>query len=514
MNQESMNDLAAMAGLLRASEELDKLQRRLERMNILDVLGIAKYELAHSSFWAWLFDPLGTHNMGDRFLRAFLRTCTRTQPGTGARAPGWRTPEFIDLESADLRRAKVLTEFHPTWMAGKNTDGDSIAKRRFDVFIELPLQDGERRAMVVVEFKIKSREGEAQTEDYAFAINAAINDDDTEYTEALAVFVDYKSRTPEHPGFIPIKLADLIASVIDPVVQASADIMHPDVAHLLKHYRLAITEESDEDVSKLREYASEHLVALAGLQDYLRWTPELADLVNGGMLPMGSVIEFRAKKSQPSGVRGTIQVRDGRPPVILVQKDGLPQVECSSLSTAAQVADGSKRSFNGWVHWYLDSKSLAALRADFRPSLTEVGRYCEAVLNGRRRAVEYLIALAREEELLACRPSRARTGGRPPTPLTDMVARGVLTLGMSLFSKQKEQQTCVVEKDGDQVVLRVGTAACKSPSAASTLMYGRNSNGFQELYFKDDNGSLHPLDKLRERYNAIIASEAIRADAG
>src|SRR5271154_4267003 len=66
-------DHLAMQRLLHAVEEAKTNgQWRKTQFNLFDVLGRTRLELAHSSFLAWLFDPLESHGFDDAFLRAFM----------------------------------------------------------------------------------------------------------------------------------------------------------------------------------------------------------------------------------------------------------------------------------------------------------------------------------------------------------------------------------------------------------------------------------------------------------
>ncbi|WP_313578150.1 PD-(D/E)XK nuclease family protein [Chishuiella sp.] len=40
--------------------------------NIFEILGVSHFEIRHSHFLAWLFDPKGSHGIGDYFLKRFL----------------------------------------------------------------------------------------------------------------------------------------------------------------------------------------------------------------------------------------------------------------------------------------------------------------------------------------------------------------------------------------------------------------------------------------------------------
>lgn len=53
--------------------ELEKLELELKRPNIFSVLKLESMEIRHSNFLGWLLNPKGSHNLGDIFLRWFLK---------------------------------------------------------------------------------------------------------------------------------------------------------------------------------------------------------------------------------------------------------------------------------------------------------------------------------------------------------------------------------------------------------------------------------------------------------
>lgn len=52
----------------------ERWQQTAERFNLLDALGVADSELAHSRFMAYLLDPRSHHDQGSRFLRIFVES--------------------------------------------------------------------------------------------------------------------------------------------------------------------------------------------------------------------------------------------------------------------------------------------------------------------------------------------------------------------------------------------------------------------------------------------------------
>src|SRR4051794_35670092 len=51
--------------------------------DLMGVLRLGRDEVRNCRVLAWLFDPLGAHGLGDRFLRAFLETLNRDRAADG-----------------------------------------------------------------------------------------------------------------------------------------------------------------------------------------------------------------------------------------------------------------------------------------------------------------------------------------------------------------------------------------------------------------------------------------------
>jgi hypothetical protein len=58
--------------IIEESLNLDRIRMQLNEFNPFDVLGIQHFEIRHSNFLSWMFNPLGNHNCGDYFLKGFI----------------------------------------------------------------------------------------------------------------------------------------------------------------------------------------------------------------------------------------------------------------------------------------------------------------------------------------------------------------------------------------------------------------------------------------------------------
>ena len=87
--------------------DLEHLEDLLADFNLFDVLGIARAELQHSAFLAWLLDPRGSHGLRDYFLRTFLFKAAEEASSLGI---GDITP--LEVDSWKLSDIEVATERH------------------------------------------------------------------------------------------------------------------------------------------------------------------------------------------------------------------------------------------------------------------------------------------------------------------------------------------------------------------------------------------------------------------
>ena len=78
-DQGRVADLARFAEGKRDLAQLEQLlEERRSEFDALTFLGVSASEEVHSRVLAWLLDPQGSHGVGDRFLRGFLRETTTT----------------------------------------------------------------------------------------------------------------------------------------------------------------------------------------------------------------------------------------------------------------------------------------------------------------------------------------------------------------------------------------------------------------------------------------------------
>ncbi len=81
--------------------DLERIKLQLHEFNPFDVLGIHHFEIRHSNFLAWMFDPSGTHRLGDYFLKGFIAHLDHIKPS-----------DKINIFLTDLSSTRVYREWN------------------------------------------------------------------------------------------------------------------------------------------------------------------------------------------------------------------------------------------------------------------------------------------------------------------------------------------------------------------------------------------------------------------
>ena len=83
--------------------DLEELENRLAEFNIFEAIGAVRQELRHSDFLAFLLGPNQNHQLGDLFLKRFLK-----QALVGVSNPSINA---VEIDAADLGNAEVFREW-------------------------------------------------------------------------------------------------------------------------------------------------------------------------------------------------------------------------------------------------------------------------------------------------------------------------------------------------------------------------------------------------------------------
>src|SRR5262245_41185755 len=105
LSAEGAEALVALERFVVDNDDLLALESHIGRFNIFDALGIARVEIRHSNFLAFILDPAESHGQGQLFLKAVLMDLLKAAP------PELRPLSPIDLDGTDLRGVEVKREW-------------------------------------------------------------------------------------------------------------------------------------------------------------------------------------------------------------------------------------------------------------------------------------------------------------------------------------------------------------------------------------------------------------------
>ncbi len=211
---------------LGAEPRLTELEILLTEFNLFEVLGVSKAEIRHSRVIAWLLDPNGSHDLGDTYLRVFLREAI-----VSASEIGIDVPNLADIYSRDLSAAAVFRERHN---------------------IDILVLDEANGYVCPIENKIESGEHSNQLSRYLSIVKRTYPD-----LSPLPVFLTPGGGRPaqrtDAERYAPLGyecVADLISQLLENQVEGAS----PSVMDFLRQYELTIRRQvmnTPDDMDKL-----------------------------------------------------------------------------------------------------------------------------------------------------------------------------------------------------------------------------------------------------------------------
>src|SRR5438093_13703466 len=103
VGEENSDSLEALERFVVENDDLLQLESHIGRFNIFDALGIARVEIRHSNFLAFLLDPAESHGQGQLFLKALLMDLFNSVPAE-LRPLSPMELGRIDLHGVEIRR--------------------------------------------------------------------------------------------------------------------------------------------------------------------------------------------------------------------------------------------------------------------------------------------------------------------------------------------------------------------------------------------------------------------------
>ncbi|WP_430471231.1 PD-(D/E)XK nuclease family protein [Thalassospira lucentensis] len=186
--------------------DLDQLDAYLNRFNPIRVMRMEGMELRHSNILAWLLDPLESHGLGDRFLKAVLSEALRGESSKGC-------PSALDITQADLQDIEVRRE----WL-------------HIDIF----LLSRRNNWAFIIENKFHASQSNGQLAKYIQKARAAFEEEEGEL-DIRGIFLTLHDEEPEEPSYATIGY-DAICDLLGRTVQAEGQSLGREVSVFLAHY--------------------------------------------------------------------------------------------------------------------------------------------------------------------------------------------------------------------------------------------------------------------------------------
>lgn len=203
MDANTPTGLQVLEALVVDNPDLERLEALLDQFNIFEAIGATKVELRHSDFLAFLLNPDQPHGLGDIFAKQVLQKSLRSLGSSEAPV----TP--IDLDVWDLDGLEVRREWRN---------------------IDLLLLDEEHEMAVIIENKIKSSEHSNQLQRYWDIVERHFRT-----WRRWGLYLTPEGQEPSCEHYSPIDY-NLIAEIMEYLLQTHESTLGPDVYTLMKHY--------------------------------------------------------------------------------------------------------------------------------------------------------------------------------------------------------------------------------------------------------------------------------------
>ena len=205
MAEEELSSDEALKALERfvvENDDLLALEERIGRFNIFDALGVARAEIRHSNFLAWLLDPAESHGQGALFLKAILMDLLAQTP------PELRPFSPVHLDGAELRGVDIRREW-----------------QNIDILIACE----DPKFVIAIENKIDASAYNPFNE-YEKAVREAYP-----HRKPMFLFLTTQGDAPPDEDWAPYSYAD-IHRVLNRVRRTNATAIGDDVLAFLDHY--------------------------------------------------------------------------------------------------------------------------------------------------------------------------------------------------------------------------------------------------------------------------------------
>lgn len=196
-------DAAVLERFVVENDDLLELEERIGRFNIFDALRIARVEIRHSNFLAWLLDPAESHGQGSLFLNAVLMDLLRQAPVEQ------RPLSPVELDGEELRGVEIRREWR---------------------YIDLLISCKEPAFVVAVENKVGSGEHGDQLARYQKTVA-----ENFPGRNPMFVYLTTDGDEASEDGWVPYAYAD-VHRVLGRVRSMHGAMIGDDVLAFIDHY--------------------------------------------------------------------------------------------------------------------------------------------------------------------------------------------------------------------------------------------------------------------------------------
>lgn len=199
--QSAQQDIQALEALVVGNDDLERVEVLLNDLNLFEAIGVARQELRHSDFLAFLLDPHQPHGLGDSFAKGFMQRSL-------ACAAADETPiRPVDVALMDLSEMTVRREWQN---------------------IDILLLDERNRLVVVVENKVGSQEHSDQLSRYYGTAQRWFPKH-----RLVGVFLTPEGDAASHQAFAPLSY-ETVCQLVEQEAERHGST--GDIGVLLRHY--------------------------------------------------------------------------------------------------------------------------------------------------------------------------------------------------------------------------------------------------------------------------------------
>lgn len=185
------------------SEVIRNLEAEFGGFNVFEAIGHTHAEERHSDFLSFLLDPQRPHGLEDEFLKRFVQEALKN----AGRAD--RPLDLVEFSTMDLGGTSVLREHQNIDLLAVNSSGKFV---------------------LVIENKVRSTEHSSQLQKYRDYIEKKYPDHGR-----LFVYLTPDTLEPSDKSYIAVGY-DVVADLVDEVLQTRASSMLPTFRVALEHY--------------------------------------------------------------------------------------------------------------------------------------------------------------------------------------------------------------------------------------------------------------------------------------